>query len=57
MDEAKNELDELTKEIRKLIARNKKFLDRVMDEEFEPEEEEAVEAAAEEEEAGRLVEL
>ncbi len=57
MDEAKNELDELTREIRKLIARNKKFLDRVMDEEFEPEEEEVVEAAAEEEEAGRLVEL
>jgi hypothetical protein len=55
MDEAKNELDELTREISKLIAKNKKFLDRVMDEEFEPEEEESLEA--EDDEAGRLVEL
>jgi hypothetical protein len=55
MDEAKNELDELTREIRKLIAKNKKFLDRVMDEEFEPEEEESLET--EDDEAGRLVEL
>ncbi len=55
MDEAKNDLDELSKEIRKLISKNKKFLDRVMDEEFEPEGEEGVET--EEDEAGRLVEL
>lgn len=39
MDKEKNELDELTQEIGKIIKDNKKFLDRVMDEDFEPEEE------------------
>ncbi len=53
MDPEKNELDELSKEIRKVIAGNKKFLKRVMDEDFEPEEEEG-EAG---EEAGEIVEL
>lgn len=37
----KDDLDQLSREIRKIIQENKKFLDRVMDEEFEPEEEEA----------------
>ena len=54
MDEVKNGLDELSKEIRKIISDNKKFLDRVMDDEFEPDTEEVTEV---EEEAGRLVEL
>ena len=31
--------DELTREIRKVILDNKKFLDRIMDDEFEPDEE------------------
>ena len=39
MDKEKNELDELTREISKIITDNKKFLDRVMDDDFEPEEE------------------
>jgi hypothetical protein len=39
MDKEKNELDELTREIDKIITDNKKFLARVMDEDFEPEEE------------------
>ncbi len=38
MDE-KNELDELSREIRRIITDNEKFLARVLDEEFEPEEE------------------
>jgi len=50
MVEEKTELDELSKVIRKNIAENKKFLARVMDEEFEPDEEC-------EEEAGTIVEL
>jgi hypothetical protein len=50
MDTEKNEFAELSKEIRKIISENKKFLDRVMDEEFEPEEET-------DEEAGTVVEL
>lgn len=54
MDETVNELDELSKEIRKIISDNNKFLDRVMDDEFEAEE---GEAEADEEEAGTLVEL
>ena len=40
MSAEKEELDELTREIRKVILDNKKFLDRVMDDEFGPEEEE-----------------
>jgi hypothetical protein len=50
MDAEKNELDELSREIKKIISDNKKFLDRVLDEEFEPEEEI-------EEEAGTIEEL
>lgn len=34
-----NGLDELGREIRKIISDNRKFLDRVMDDEFEPEDE------------------
>ncbi len=49
----KDELDELTKEIRKVIADNRKFLNKVMDDEFEPEEDEREEG----EEAGEIVEL
>jgi len=55
MDEVRNELDELSREIRKIISDNKKFLDRVMDDEFEPDGDESMEA--DEEEAGRMVEL
>jgi hypothetical protein len=59
MDAEKNELDELSSEIRKIISGNKKFLDRIMDDEFEPDEEiEEVEEVEEvEEEAGTIVEL
>ncbi|MDD3294277.1 MAG: hypothetical protein PHG20_06280 [Geobacteraceae bacterium] len=32
------EFDELTSEIRKLIRENKRFLERIKEEEFEPEE-------------------
>ncbi len=53
MDAEKNELDELSKEIKKVIAGNKKFLKRVMDEDFEPEEGEN----ETEEETGEIVEL
>ncbi len=45
-----NELEELTLNIRKLVNGNKKFLEKVMDEDFEPEEEietDEEEAAAE----------
>jgi hypothetical protein len=51
MVEEKTEHDELSKEIRKIISENKKFLDRIMDEEFEPDE------GVDEEEAGTIVEL
>lgn len=37
MEKDKNELEELTREITRVIADNKKFLDRVMDDDFEPE--------------------
>jgi hypothetical protein len=50
MVEEKTELDELSREIRKIISENEKFLKRIMDEEFEPDEES-------EEEAGTIVEL
>jgi hypothetical protein len=40
MDKEKNELDELTREITRIIVDNRKFLDRVMDDDFEPEEDE-----------------
>ena len=55
MDEGINGIDELSKEIRKVICDNKKFLDRIMDEEFEPDEEAGKDP--DEEEAGSLVEL
>jgi hypothetical protein len=55
MDEGINGIDELSKEIRKVIYDNKKFLDRIMDEEFEPEDEAGKDP--DEEEAGTLVEL
>ena len=51
MVEKKTEPDELSKEIKKIISENKKFLYRIMDEEFEPDEE------GDEEEAGTIVEL
>ncbi len=35
----RNELEELALNIRKLVNDNKKFLEKVMDEDFEPEEE------------------
>lgn len=38
MGDQKNELDELAREIRKVIDTNRKFLERVMDEDFEPDE-------------------
>ena len=34
-----NELEELARSVRKIVTDNKKFLDKVMDEDFEPEEE------------------
>ena len=37
------ELDEMAKEIRKIIDDNRKFLDRLMDDEFEDAEEEETE--------------
>lgn len=39
MTEEKNELDELGREIRKIILDNEKFLARVLDDDFEPDEE------------------
>ncbi len=52
MDKEKNELDDLTREIQHLINDNRKFLDRIMDDDFEPE------ADGEgEEEAGVIEEL
>ncbi|HEY6872863.1 MAG TPA: hypothetical protein VI298_09085 [Geobacteraceae bacterium] len=36
-----NDLEALSDEIRKIISDNEKFLSRVMDEDFEPDEEEA----------------
>jgi hypothetical protein len=43
MDKEKNELDELTQEITRIISDNRKFLARVMDDDFEPEEEDGEE--------------
>jgi len=40
MGEERSELDELSREIRKVIEGNRKFLDHVMDEDFEPEDSE-----------------
>jgi hypothetical protein len=38
MEMEKNDLDELTREIRKIISDNRKFLARVMDDDYEPDE-------------------
>lgn len=46
MGDERIELDELSKEIRKVIENNRKFLDRVMDEDFEPEDGEEVKEEA-----------
>jgi len=40
MVDEKNEIDELTKEIRKIIADNSNFISRILDDDFEVEEEE-----------------
>ncbi len=37
MGDERSELDELSREIRRVIENNRKFLDHVMDEDFEPE--------------------
>jgi hypothetical protein len=34
-----NELEELARDVRKIVQDNKKFLEKVLDEDFEPEEE------------------
>ena len=39
MVDEKNEIDELTKEIRKIIADNSTFISRVFDDDFEDEDE------------------
>lgn len=44
MTDEKNDLEEITQEIRKIIDNNKKFLERVFDEDFESEDEGSVEA-------------
>jgi hypothetical protein len=49
MGAEKSELEELSREIRKIITENKKFLERVLDEEFEPEEDDDGEAESGEE--------
>jgi len=51
MAEENEGLDELTRNIRHLIDDNRKFLQRIMDDDFEPEEQE------EQEEAGVIEEL
>lgn len=38
MELEKENVDDLTREIRRVIEENRKFLERVMDDEFEPEE-------------------
>lgn len=43
-----SELEELERDIRKTIADNSKFLEKVMDDDFEPEEDEADETGEEE---------
>ncbi len=47
----KNELEDLAREVQQLIKDNRKFLDRIMDDDFEPEQPES------EEEAGVIEEL
>jgi hypothetical protein len=58
--EEKDDLAELSKEISKVIADNKKFLDRVLDDDFEPDPAEVAAAeaeAADDDEAGEMIEL
>jgi hypothetical protein len=38
-DREKEQMDELTREVRRVIEENRRFLERVMDDEFEPEDE------------------
>lgn len=38
-DREKEQMDELTREVRRVIEENLRFLERVMDDEFEPEDE------------------
>jgi hypothetical protein len=45
------ELDEMGKEIRKIIEDNRKFLDRIMDDEFEEEDQEELHEGEEDDEA------
>lgn len=49
MPDEKNDLEEITQEIRKIIDNNKKFLEHVFDEDFESEDEGRVETEAFEE--------
>jgi hypothetical protein len=53
MDGEKNELEDLAREVQNLINDNRKFLDRIMDDDFEPEDD----GEGEEEEAGVVEEL
>jgi hypothetical protein len=39
VDREKEQMDELTREVRRVIEENRRFLERVMDDEFEPEDE------------------
>ncbi len=45
-----NELEELARDVRKIVQDNKKFLEKVLDEDFEPDEEIEEESAEEFEE-------
>ncbi len=46
MDGEKNELEDLAREVQQLIKDNRKFLDRIMDDDFEPEDDGEGEEAA-----------
>jgi len=52
-----DEVEELAKEIRKLIESNKQFLERVYDEEYDDDDDEAEEAPAEDEDSEDFEEL
>ncbi len=54
--EEKDDLVELSREISRVIEENRKFLDRVLDDDFEPEKEDGAELDKEDE-AGEMVEL
>lgn len=49
MTEERDELVELASEIKRVIADNRKFLERVLEEDFEPEEEEIADEEVHEE--------